>query len=60
MKSNTFGAGLIEEKCGGCVKQIHAQFCPCVALRENVFRQTLGAIAAVVVAWISPLTDVGS
>ena len=47
VETNPFGLSLVEEKCGSGVNYVASQFFPIGALRENVLRQTLRAIAAI-------------
>jgi hypothetical protein len=47
MKANSFRSRLIKEKCNCRINDVFSQFFPSVALREDVLRQTLGAIASI-------------
>ena len=47
METNPLWLLLVEEKCGSGVNYVASQFLPIGALRENVLRQTLRAIAAI-------------
>jgi len=39
---------MVEEKCGCRIDGVYPQFIPVIALREDVLRQALGRIAAIV------------
>jgi len=47
MEANLRGARPIEEKCAGCFKDVLPQLVPRVRLRQDIFSEALGAIAAI-------------